>query len=90
MHNSIDTKTNYPISPHIYGVNLPKDASYIGNLGITISRWGGNTATTYNPFGGFINAGNDWFFENRAGDNADDWIGWVEAAGSDTLLSIPA
>lgn len=54
------------------------------------SRWGGNTATPYNPFGDFTNAGEDWFFENRANENADDWLGWVNAAGSDTLLAIPA
>jgi hypothetical protein len=90
LHNSINQVINHPISPRIYGVNFPPNASYINNLGIKISRWGGNTATPYNPFGDFTNAGNDWFFENRANKNADDWIGWVTAAGSDTLLAIPA
>lgn len=87
---SIDQAVNYPISPRIYGMNFPVDAPYITELGITISRWGGNAVTAYNPFGGFTNAGNDWFFENRANDDADTWIGWVEGAGSDTLLTIPA
>lgn len=71
-------------------MNFPTDASYITQLGITISRWGGNAVTAYNPFGGFTNAGNDWYFENRASDSADDWIGMVEGAGSQTLVTIPA
>ena len=73
-------------------MNFPTDASYITSLGITLSRWGGNAVTAYNPFGGFTNAGADWYFENRNSDggSADDWIGWVEGASSDTLLTIPA
>lgn len=71
-------------------MNFPTNAAYITELGITISRWGGNAVTAYNPFGGFTNAGNDWFFENRANDNADDWIEWVHGAGSASLLTIPA
>lgn len=104
------------ISSLIYGVNFPTSASYIKDLGVTISRWGGNAVTPYNPFGGFTNAGtnsslfrmnilcrangrlihnslgNDWYFENRVVDNgqADDWSGWVQAAGSKVLLTIPA
>ncbi|KAG6875722.1 hypothetical protein C0993_007795 [Termitomyces sp. T159_Od127] len=78
------------INPHIYGVNFPTSASYIEHLGVTMSRWGGNAETAYNPFGGFTNAGNDWYFENRANDNADDWVGWVQNAGSATMLTVPA
>ncbi|KAG6852563.1 hypothetical protein C0991_010935, partial [Blastosporella zonata] len=81
---------SYPINPHIYGVNFPTDANYVRNLGIPMSRWGGNAVTAYNPFGGFTNAGNDWYFENRASDSADDWVGWVDGAGSDTMMTIPA
>ena len=79
-----------PIDPHIYGVNFPTSLDYIEHLGVTISRWGGNAVTAYNPFGGFTNAGNDWYFENRDSDSADDWAGWVHGAGSDTLVTIPA
>ena len=71
-------------------MNFPTDAAYIEELGITISRWGGNAVTAYNPFGGFTNAGNDWYFENRANDDADDWIEWVNGAGSASLVTIPA
>ena len=82
----------HPISDHIYGVNWPTSASYIQHLGVTVSRWGGNAVTAYNPFGDFTNAGNDWYFENRAADggDADTWMEWVSAAGSDTFMTIPA
>jgi hypothetical protein len=87
---SIVKGKNYTIDPHIYGVNFPTSASYIQHLGVTISRWGGNAVTAYNPFGGFTNAGNDWYFENRASESADGWMGWVKGAGSDTLLTVPS
>ncbi|KAF7365841.1 Endoglucanase A [Mycena venus] len=85
-------QVNFPISPLIYGVNFPTSASYIQDLGVTMSRWGGNAVTAYNPTGEFTNAGADWFFENRVADppSADDWVGWVHGAGSQSLLTIPA
>jgi len=81
-----------PISDLIYGANFPTDGPTIQELGITLSRWGGNAETAYNPFGDFTNAGNDWYFENRDNDDgsADDWIGWVQAAGSSTIMLVPA
>lgn len=87
---SIVQSVKQSINPHIYGVNFPTSASYIEHLGVTMSRWGGNAVTAYNPFGGFTNAGNDWYFENRASDSADDWVGWVQNAGSATMLTVPA
>jgi hypothetical protein len=57
---------------------------------VTISRWGGNAVTAYNPNGQFTNAGNDWYFENRGSDDAAEWLGWVQGAGSQTLLTVPA
>ena len=80
------------ISGDIYGVNFPTDAGTIALLGVTMSRWGGNAVTAYNPFGQFTNAGNDWYFENRVADppDADAWMGWVSGAQSKTLLTIPA
>ncbi|KAG6901408.1 hypothetical protein C0995_012298 [Termitomyces sp. Mi166 len=90
QYASIVQSVNHAINPHIYGVNFPTSASYIEHLGVTMSRWGGNAVTAYNPFGGFTNAGNDWYFENRASDSADDWVGWVQNAGSATMLTVPA
>lgn len=90
LSGSIVQAASTPINPHIYGVNFPMSPDYIKHLGVTISRWGGNAVTAYNPFGGFTNAGNDWYFENRDSDSANDWAGWVHGAGSDTLVTIPA
>ncbi|KAJ6546648.1 glycoside hydrolase family 44-domain-containing protein [Mycena vulgaris] len=92
QYASIVQQVSFPISPLIYGVNFPPSATYIQDLGVTISRWGGNAVTAYNPNGDFTNAGADWYFENRVADppNADDWVGWVEGAGSKSLLTVPA
>ena len=80
------------ISNDIYGVNFPTDAAYLQLLGVTMSRWGGNAVTAYNPFSQFTNAGNDWYFENRVADppDADAWMGWVSSGQSKSLLTIPA
>ncbi|KAJ7915005.1 glycoside hydrolase family 44-domain-containing protein [Mycena leptocephala] len=91
QYASFVQQVNFPISPFIYGVNFPTSASYIQDLGVTMSRWGGNAVTAYNPAGEFTNAGADWFFENRGVDpGADDWVGWVHGAGSQSLLTVPA
>ncbi|KAF9053081.1 glycoside hydrolase family 44-domain-containing protein [Panaeolus papilionaceus] len=89
-YGSIVQQVSQPINPLIYGVNFPKSKAYIQQLGVTNSRWGGNAVTAYNPFGHFTNAGNDWYFENRASESADDWLGWVHGAGSQSLLTVPA
>ncbi|KAJ7107820.1 glycoside hydrolase family 44-domain-containing protein [Mycena epipterygia] len=90
QYASIVQQVSYPISPLIYGVNFPTSASYIQDLGVTMSRWGGNAVTAYNPAGQFTNAGSDWYFENRGSDDADEWVGWVQGAGSASLLTVPA
>ncbi|KAF9014041.1 glycoside hydrolase family 44-domain-containing protein [Cyathus striatus] len=92
QYGRLVTSVKTDISPLIYGVNFPTSASYIQHLGVTISRWGGNAVTAYNPSGDFTNAGNDWYFENRVSDDgsADDWLAWVGGAGSKTLLTVPA
>ncbi|XP_006457913.1 hypothetical protein AGABI2DRAFT_64785 [Agaricus bisporus var. bisporus H97] len=92
LSGSINKSIKSPINPHIYGVNFPVSADYIQHLGITISRWGGNAVTAYNPFDGFTNAGADWYFENRGSTDgtAEDWLAWVQGAGSDALLTVPA
>ncbi|KIM28563.1 glycoside hydrolase family 44 protein [Serendipita vermifera MAFF 305830] len=92
QQGSVTTSVTTEISPLIYGVNWPPSASYITQLGVTISRWGGNAVTAYNPDGDFTNSGNDWFFENRVhgAGNADEWMGWVKAAGSQAMMTIPA
>lgn len=86
------TSNAFAINPDIYGINFPTNAEYIQDLGATLSRWGGNAVTAYNPDGDFTNAGADWYFENRVADdgNADAWVGWIQGAGSKALLTVPA
>ncbi|TFK30099.1 hypothetical protein FA15DRAFT_197786 [Coprinopsis marcescibilis] len=88
----VNLERRLPIDPHIYGVNWPKSAQYIHQLGVTLSRWGGNAVSAYNPFDHFTNAGSDWFFENRVAENgkSDDWLGWIQSAGSDAIMTVPA
>jgi hypothetical protein len=48
------------------GVTMRCDDSNLPDVSraeTALSRWGGNTATAYNPNGHFTNAGNDWYFE---------------------------
>ncbi|KAI0790933.1 glycoside hydrolase family 44-domain-containing protein [Abortiporus biennis] len=90
LSGTVNQLKTFPINDNVYGVNFPTDADYIKNLGVTAARKGGNAETAYNPFGDFTNAGNDWYFENRANDNADDWVGWVQGADADAILLLPA
>lgn len=90
-YGTINIGNTKDISPSIYGVNFPTDADYIKLLGVTVSRWGGNAVTAYNPNGTFTNAGNDWYFENRIADPiADPFLQFVSEAGSKSLFTIPA
>src|SRR5690242_2307175 len=58
------------ISPFIYGVNFPKDPTYIQDSGATMVRWGGNAATPYNWTNFYTNASSDWYFLNRPWDSS--------------------
>ena len=51
-----------------------------------------DAVTAYNYEGDFTNAGNDWYFENRVGDDGevDDWSAWVQGASSQAMITIPA
>ncbi|KAJ7062139.1 glycoside hydrolase family 44-domain-containing protein [Mycena amicta] len=89
---SIVQAVNYPISTAIYGVNFPTSTQYIQDLGVGLSRWGGNAVTAYNPNGQFTNAGADWYFENRVASppDADAWVNMVKSGGSSSFVTIPA
>ncbi len=46
---TVDTLANrHAISPYIYGMNFPSDASYIQNSGMVLARWGADQADRYN------------------------------------------
>ncbi|MBL8093882.1 MAG: glycoside hydrolase family 44 protein [Anaerolineales bacterium] len=87
------------ISPWIYGLNYP-DPGLAEDLALPVARWGGNSTTRYNWQLDVYNTGSDWFFENitnpvanvnalPAGSAADQFVLANQAAGSDTLLTVP-
>jgi hypothetical protein len=61
-HFTVDAARNvHPISPYIYGINLPLD----GQLArLTFRRVGGNRWTAYNWVNNASNAGSDFIFQN--------------------------
>src|SRR6185437_15667918 len=91
------TTSRHPISPDIYGVStFGLTAAYLQDLGVTITRWGGDAITRYNWQVDASNAGGDWYF--MAGSNtrtvtpsgsADAMVDRNKTAGVATFLSIP-
>src|SRR5438270_10100245 len=46
---NVDVLTNrHYISPFVYGGAFAKDAATIADSGLSVVRWGGNAASTYN------------------------------------------
>lgn len=90
----------HTISPYIYGGAFPQDAAHITDSGLTVVRWGGNGASTYNWQLETYNADNDYFFEDfnffglsGTGGNGTDgsstqFIADVKAAGSNPLMTM--
>lgn len=83
--------TGYPIIELIYGHAFPS-TSDIAALRIPVSRWGGNAVSTFNPTKNVTNAGNDWYFENRAQEDggALNWMSKIKTAGAKSFLTVPA
>jgi hypothetical protein len=54
----------HTISPYIYGGAFPQDTLTITDSGLTVVRWGGNAASTYNWQLQTYNADNDYYFED--------------------------
>lgn len=90
-------KDRHAISPDIYGVNFAGTAfskAQLAAMGITVDRWGGNSATRYDPGTGFQNTGSDWYFENIPPDTTDPLphaalIQADRAAGLRTVFTVP-
>jgi len=94
---TIDVLANrHAISPYIYGGAFPQDAPTITDSGLSVVRWGGNAASTYNWELGTDNADNDYYFEDftfgALNDSADSdstqFIKDVKAAGSAPLMTM--
>ncbi|KAJ3041551.1 hypothetical protein HDV00_009026 [Rhizophlyctis rosea] len=80
-----------PISPWIYGMNLPSSSQHVSTYGFTLTRWGGNAMTPYNPISKWINAAADWYFENRAADAGgfEAWSNMISAGHAKAVFSVP-
>jgi hypothetical protein len=91
---TVDVLTNrHPISPYIYGGSYPKDAATITDSGLTVVRWGGNGASTYNWQTQTYNADNDYYFEDFGNKEIGDsdsaqFIKDVKTAGSNPLMTM--
>jgi hypothetical protein len=94
VHVSLDVLTNrHSIGPYIYGGAFPKDAATITDSGLSVVRWGGNAASTYNWQTQTDNADNDYYFEDfgfsAIGDSDSvKYIQDVKAAGSNPLMTM--
>jgi hypothetical protein len=90
----------HPISTYVYGGSFPQDAPTITDSGLTVVRWGGNGASTYNNQLGTYNADNDYYFEDYAFNgfsslstetgvsSSTTWIQDVQGAGSNPLMTM--
>jgi hypothetical protein len=94
---TVDVLANrHTISPYVYGGAFPKDAATITDSGLTVVRWGGNGASTYNWQLGTSNADNDYYFEDfafsalnsSADSDSRQFIADVKAAGSLPLMTM--
>jgi hypothetical protein len=84
------------IDPGVYGASFPTPA-FAAAANISLSRWGGNTTTSYDYRSDYWNLGNDWYFENyKAKDSAtasptalDDLVTTAAAAGERAAVTVP-
>ena len=88
----------HAISPEIYGLNdNPWDAALGKEIGVPVSRWGGDATTCYNWQTDASNSGGDWFFMAGGGKpgpvvpsgSADAFVAKVKSVSGKALLTIP-
>ncbi|MEO6209125.1 MAG: glycoside hydrolase family 44 protein [Gemmatimonadaceae bacterium] len=91
------TAEHHAISPYIYGVStFGLDAAYLTDLGIAVTRWGGDGITRYNWQVDKSNAGFDWYFmagggvtTPTPGAQVDAIVTRDKSAGAATFVSVP-
>ena len=95
---SVDVMADrHPISPDIYGMNdNPWDPALGKEIGVPVSRWGGDATTRYNWEVDASNAGADWYFMAGGGKStltpgasADEFVSKIKSVGGKALLTIP-
>ena len=93
---TIDTTTvSHTISPDIYGINFA-DNTFANEVGLPVSRWGGNATTRYNWKIDVSNRASDWFFMNVPdGDNdltvtgLDEFVQANNSTGTRSIVTMP-
>ena len=92
---SVDTaRARHPISPLIYGVAFAQ-ADELRDMGATLNRAGGNSASLYNWRIEARGAGRDWFFETMPIPPDDRWqygaslVARTRAGGATPMLTLP-
>ena len=91
----VDGAKRFPISPYIYGTNMP-DWEGRGKR-LTLVRWGGNRTTCYNWENNASNAGADWRHQNDAyldrfdvpGNPIRKLINKAHAADAAVIVTVP-
>jgi len=80
----------HAISELVYGAAwIPTDGEYVSTHGIGLARWGGNHVGLYDPDRDVVNAGADWYFQNRRQEDAGEWLTEQHDQGMRTLLTVP-
>ena len=91
---TVDALTDrHAISPYIYGGACCGNTAQLTDSGITVVRWGGNTATTYNWQTHSSNSAADYYFEDYAyttmGTNdSTQFVSQAAAAGGNPLMTM--
>jgi hypothetical protein len=93
---TIDTTTvSHTISKDIYGMNFA-DNALAAEIGLPVSRWGGNATTRYNWKNDVSNRASDWFYMNVPdGDNdltvtgLDEFVLANNGTGTDSIVTMP-
>ena len=86
-----------PISPLIYGT-ASSDRTMLGQMGVSVVRWGGNATTRHNWENNAWNTGSDWYFENEhrsdgstaPGLSSREFVTGNRGIGAESFLTIPA
>ena len=97
----VDATVRHPISPWVYGLNFAERASTWGTAaprGITLTRMGGNRASTYNWETNASNCGNDcgrafpndaFFGAGPPGAAVASGVRWARDHGAALLVTVP-
>src|SRR3954468_2598928 len=78
----------HAISPDIYGENFVNTATAKAN-GVTLDRFGGNSASRFNYQTNTTNTGSDYYYENVAATPMAKFVGADRKAGLRTVWQLP-